>query len=161
CDLVLESDGSERVREAIATFRSRLLAEHLGVSPARVAATIDTVGSLGGAVERLRGGDRRLVPLELATPPWVEDIVPEALLIDPEEPVPRHHVVIELLFGEVSGSARGFLVRSVALIVGVLLLAALWRWTTIGKWVLWAAHRVAPVRASVGMAVAVVVGFVA
>src|SRR5581483_1567414 len=36
CDLAIEADGDARVRNAIAGFRDRLVAEHLGVDPGRV-----------------------------------------------------------------------------------------------------------------------------
>src|SRR5439155_22063106 len=119
CDLVLEADGSPHVRRAIAGFRDRLLGEHLGVAPSRVGETIAATGLIGAAIEALGGGARTLVPLELTTPPWLEELVPETPLIDPAEPIPRHNVVLELLLGEVSGSARGLIARTIAAAVGV------------------------------------------
>jgi len=68
--------------------------------------------------------------------------------------------VVELLVGELS-SARTFLARMLALVVGVLLLGAAWQWTTLPHWIRHAAHAVAPVRTSPGTAVAVILGFVA
>src|ERR1044071_6395421 len=36
CDLAIEAEGEARIERAIAAFRSRLLAEHLGCAPERV-----------------------------------------------------------------------------------------------------------------------------
>src|SRR5262245_58500422 len=67
---------------------------------------------------------------------------------------------MELLVGELS-SARTFLVRTIAIVLGVLLLGAAWQWTTLPHWIRAAAHTVAPVRTSPGMAVVVIAAFVA
>jgi phosphatidylserine/phosphatidylglycerophosphate/cardiolipin synthase-like enzyme/uncharacterized membrane protein YdjX (TVP38/TMEM64 family) len=69
CDIAVEAgahpDGSH-VREAIATLRRRLLAEHLGADPAHLAAHEARTGSLIAAIEALPPSDRGLAPLEVA-----------------------------------------------------------------------------------------------
>jgi phospholipase D1/2 len=161
CDVALEANGARRVGAAIAGFRSRLLGEHLGVPPERVAAAVAAAGSLGAAIESLRGGARTLVPLGDGEPAWVEDLVPDAALIDPEQPLPRHSLAMEVLLGQLSGSGRGFLVRAVAVLFGVVVLGAAWRWTQLGGWIAWAARSVQPFRASPIAALGVVAAFVA
>jgi len=161
CDLVLEAEGRAHVRAAIAALRDRLLGEHLGVPAAQVAEATTAHGSLTAAVEALRGGERTLVPLGTATPAWLDDLAPDAALLDPDEPVSRQGVVLELLLGELSSPARGFVVRTGAMVVGVLSLAIAWQWTPLGHWVRWAAHSARPMRESAVMALAVITAFVA
>jgi phospholipase D1/2 len=162
CDLVLEAEGKPHVRTAIAGVRDRLVAEHLGVAAADVAAARARAGgALGGAIEALRGGARTLVPLELPAPAWPDEIAPDASLLDPDQPVARKGVLVELLVGELSSPPRGFVVRSITVVVGVLVLALAWRWTPLGAWVGWAAGAVAPVRTSPLAALGVVLAFVA
>jgi phosphatidylserine/phosphatidylglycerophosphate/cardiolipin synthase-like enzyme/uncharacterized membrane protein YdjX (TVP38/TMEM64 family) len=65
CDLALEADGRADVSGAIARLRTRLVSEHLGVTPERFDAVWRGRGrSLVGAIEALREGSRTLVPIE-------------------------------------------------------------------------------------------------
>ena len=58
CDLALEASREEE-RCAIRAFRERLLAEHLGVSRAEVAAAATREGSLVGVIDRLNRSEGR------------------------------------------------------------------------------------------------------
>ena len=60
CDLGLVADTPEH-RAAIRTIMARLVGEHLGVDPATVLETLAETGSLIRTIDRLNGGDRRLV----------------------------------------------------------------------------------------------------
>ncbi len=138
CDLAIDAGESKKTREGILAFRHRLLGEHLGTSPETVAAAIVQEGSLAGAIESLNGNRRRLEPLEPQVEEWLEELVPEAPLIDPEKPISLPELV-ELLapenlqnLGEKGGGSKG-LVFGLVLTVS-LLLAALWRWTPLGDW---------------------------
>jgi phosphatidylserine/phosphatidylglycerophosphate/cardiolipin synthase-like enzyme/uncharacterized membrane protein YdjX (TVP38/TMEM64 family) len=143
CDLVLDANGSAHVRERIGRFRDRLLAEHLGVPAERVADAVAS-RSLAAAVDALRGGDRTLVRVEPGAPVWFDDLVPETTIVDPEKPQPHHGPLLELLVGQVAGSARGFIVRTIAVLLSVAALAIAWRWTPLRVWIGWAARSVAP-----------------
>ena len=63
CDLVLDAELNPSQTGAIAAFRNRLLAEHLGASPEAVAGALQAHGSLIAAIDSLRGGARSLEPL--------------------------------------------------------------------------------------------------
>jgi uncharacterized membrane protein YdjX (TVP38/TMEM64 family) len=63
CDLAIEASGDPARQAAIAAFRDRLLAEHLGASPETVAVEISRRGSLLAGIEALRAGERTLAPL--------------------------------------------------------------------------------------------------
>jgi len=63
CNLGIESNGDRRIERAIARFRSRLLAEHLGAEPDAVEQAVRDKRSLHAAIEALPRGERRLEPL--------------------------------------------------------------------------------------------------
>lgn len=67
CDLTLEADGESATstRSAIASIRIRLLAHWLGCSIPTIEGALRDKGSVGGALEALRGsGHCRLIPIE-------------------------------------------------------------------------------------------------
>jgi phospholipase D1/2 len=134
CDLAIESTQQDRVDRAIAGFRNRLLAEHLGVGPAEVQETLGTTNSLIQAVEKLRGSHRTLVPFPHEEISWADELVPDGT-IDPPEPIDPEKLVEEFIPEDLEKS-RGKRMRNFVLIILALLgLAAAWRWTPLGKWV--------------------------
>jgi phospholipase D1/2 len=87
CDLAVEAAPGSDAAGAIAGVRDGLLAEHLGVSPERVAEELRRRGSLAAAVDALRGGPRTLVPIPCEVDPQIDALVPDAAVLDPERPV--------------------------------------------------------------------------
>ncbi|MEJ2725068.1 MAG: phospholipase D-like domain-containing protein, partial [Deltaproteobacteria bacterium] len=134
CDLAIESTEQDRVDRAIAGFRNRLLAEHLGVEPAEIQKALDATNSLIQAVEKLRGSQRTLVPFPHEEISWADEFVPDGA-IDPLEPIDPEKLVEEFIPEDLEKS-RGKRMRNFVLIIlGLLGLAAAWRWTPLGKWV--------------------------
>lgn len=129
CDLILEAGGRADVESAIAGLRGDLVAEHLGV-PAQVLAAAETeTGSLAAAIERLRGGDRTLVPLDPeASIPSV--LLPPSSLVDPERPVPAARLLEDLLPSDPLETERTPARRIAA--VAVVLLAGYAAWNLAG-----------------------------
>lgn len=89
CDIAIEADD-ERTRRGVARFRERLLAEHLGRTPADVASATSALGLIG-AIERLGDGGRTLRPVEAHLPAdplgLHADGEPDANVFDPERPI--------------------------------------------------------------------------
>jgi phosphatidylserine/phosphatidylglycerophosphate/cardiolipin synthase-like enzyme/uncharacterized membrane protein YdjX (TVP38/TMEM64 family) len=136
CDLAIAAAADEKeIRASIARFRNQLLAEHLDVETADVAAGIANTGSLIATIENLRRGSRTLVTLSGDVPPEVDQVVPEAELLDPEQPVAPEELLDHIVEPGQQPSAYRHLLKAVLLIAGVLLIAALWRWTPIREWV--------------------------
>lgn len=73
-----------RLRETIAAIRRDLLCEHLGVAEDRLAAALDQVGSLLGAIEDLRGKGRSLVSFDAGEIEDDDSVLAENELADPE-----------------------------------------------------------------------------
>ncbi len=86
CDLTIEALGRDDVRDAIRDLRACLLGEHLGFEPERVRETIDSEGSLRGAIPKLQQNQRTLKLL--ADLPQVSPTVLSMVSVaDPERPV--------------------------------------------------------------------------
>jgi len=129
CDLAIESCGNRAVEEAIASFRNRLISEHLGVSPEGVAGTIEADPSLIRAVESLRGNDRTLVPLEAETPEWLGALSPGYELLDPERPMEIDYMIDEFVPKEEKTKGRIKLGLIILLLAGF---ALAWRFGPLG-----------------------------
>ncbi|WP_223677781.1 phospholipase D-like domain-containing protein [Azospirillum agricola] len=88
CDLTVEAaPGDHAIAEAIVGTRDRLLAEHLGVEPATLSATVKETGSLIAAMDRLdKRTGRRLVPLPATDPSLTEQAFAALRIADPGTP---------------------------------------------------------------------------
>ena len=88
CDVMVDAgaDGDGAISAAITELRDGLLAEHLGVAPAEIAATLVATGSLIATIERLRGTGRTLVPYEDPDLSAVEAWLADHEVLDPEDP---------------------------------------------------------------------------
>lgn len=84
CDLLIDCRGDARCRDAIASVRADLLAEHLGGSPAEVKAKLAETGSLIATIEALRGSGRTLLPFDPPEPDQLAKAIVRAELLDPE-----------------------------------------------------------------------------
>ncbi|WBH18368.1 phospholipase D-like domain-containing protein [Sphingomonas radiodurans] len=80
CDVTIEHDG-----DRIAAIRDDLIAEHLDTDPATVTAAIAEHGLIG-AIERLRGHGKTLVPYEVPDLSTVEKWLADNKILDPEGP---------------------------------------------------------------------------
>ncbi len=133
CNLALESCGQPHIRTVIAALRNGLIGEHLGVKADVVAEQICCVGSLTGAIDALRGGDRSLEDGCFDNSETAAALIPENLLVDPERPM----VAQEILGTMIHRKEREYIRRRVFIAVSVLAaigaLAAAWRWTPMGE----------------------------
>jgi phospholipase D1/2 len=131
CDLTVEARGRAEVARVAREFRDGLVAEHLGVEPARVEAEVERRGSLAAALEALRTEGRSLRPLE--DPEWSDAVVSIAEITDPERPVSMDRLILEFSpEKEVrkSGFAWGKALAVVALFAGLI---AMWRYTPLAS----------------------------
>jgi phosphatidylserine/phosphatidylglycerophosphate/cardiolipin synthase-like enzyme/uncharacterized membrane protein YdjX (TVP38/TMEM64 family) len=135
CDLALESGGDAKNESAIAALRSRLLGEHLGVNPGKVAQVVAAKGSLMGAIEALRGPGRTLVPLTGDVPEWQDRLLPDTALIDFENPVAPEEVLREILSDDMREPGQPALLKGAAVLLTLLAVVAAWLWTPLRTWI--------------------------
>jgi uncharacterized membrane protein YdjX (TVP38/TMEM64 family) len=133
CDLAIEHSQQQDCRQAITGFRRSLLAEHLGVEAADVAAREAKTDSLIAVIESLQGTQRSLEKIPDDVPAAVDLTVPDSALLDPEKPLDPAE-----LFNYVTGSDQQSRRRHQAVKIGLLLLvvlgmAAAWRWTPLSE----------------------------
>ncbi|HEY9202397.1 MAG TPA: VTT domain-containing protein [Gammaproteobacteria bacterium] len=134
CDLALQSSDTQDCDAAISGFRRRLLAEHLDVSEAELAEAEQQQPSLIQAIESLRGGQRSLQPLSTELPAEVDSWVPESELLDPEKPVEPDEFFNHIIQPQQQKPAYRYMLRLALLLLGVVALAAAWRWGSLGDW---------------------------
>ena len=133
CNLAVEACGQARVQSAIAAFRNGLLAEHLGVDPEVVANQIQTCGSLAAATDALRGGGRTLADDCFEAMPPSDAMIPEHALVDPERPMAADHLLAGVGFRRERSRIVRRAMAGLTLLAGMAILAAAWRWTTLGQ----------------------------
>ncbi|ALC15219.1 phosphatidylserine/phosphatidylglycerophosphate/cardiolipin synthase [Desulfuromonas soudanensis] len=135
CNLALFSSDRGPVSKGIAQFRNRLLAEHLGTDPERVAETLSRTGSLLATLEALNKGDHFLQELPEAEPP--ADLTASEIA-DPERPVGLDRLIEHLGIatdpGEGEKDLRSKAWRFAAVVALAMLLAVLWRWSPLKEW---------------------------
>lgn len=136
CDLSIEATPAQDVRREIRAVRDDLLAEQLGTTAAAVADAIRREGSLARAIDALAVNPRRLVNLDLPHAGWIEEIVPEGTLFDPERPVALED--LWALFGQdrENGARLGARPgRRAALgLAAALAVLAAWHWAPLAGW---------------------------
>lgn len=134
CDLAIAGGNGTAPARAIANFRNRLLAEHLAVSVEEVAETFAETGSLTRTVESLRTGERTLIPLMEVKEVMTEQWLPESALLDPEKPIEPEEFLEYLIRPEHQRPAYRHFLKIFAIISLVLALAAMWRFTPLGRY---------------------------
>jgi phospholipase D1/2 len=135
CDVAIESGGRVDVEEAIAHFRNTLLAEHLGSSTEEVAATLAKTHSLIDTIKALQRRSQRTLDLVDGTmPEWLDQMIPEYALVDPDSPVAPEPLIEEFALSEKRGAGSGALLRGVLILCALFVLAAALRWTALGHW---------------------------
>lgn len=135
CDLALEArgDDDEHALTAIAGFRRRLLAEHLGTTEEALAQAERAQGSLVAAIDALRDGERTLAPLPLAAADAFDEWVPDIELLDPERPVDPESLAQQFVHEEEREPVGRRIWLWVAALLAIGGLAAAWRWTPLSR----------------------------
>lgn len=161
-DLAIEAGDEARGREGIARLRNRLLGEHLGVGADRFGETVRQTGSLIAAIERLRSGERTLQSLGGEVPQWLDDLVPDGAMVDPERPVEASRLIDQMVGRDVQRHAYGPFLRGGLVLLVAVAFAAGWRYGPLGEWLRpeALAEWVEPLRESALGPLAVLLGYV-
>ena len=135
CDLALEANGRTEVSRAIAGFRTRLLAEHLGMDANKIEERLAQDGSLIRTIEALRGHGRTIRPWQFRVAADLDALVPDEDIVDPDKPLDARLLVEKLIPEEEREPARHHIGLIVSILVSVLALAAAWRWSPLKEWI--------------------------
>jgi len=139
CNLVIEAHGDEqqqqRLRQAVASLRSRLLGEHLGVASHIVSKEVQGRGSLIAAIENLKGAGRTLLPMHPEVSPELDALIPEQALFDPERPIEPDELIAQFVPKDARKPVPRRLIGIGVLAIALVLLATAWRWTPLRDWV--------------------------
>ncbi|MBI1853113.1 MAG: hypothetical protein HYR85_22480, partial [Planctomycetes bacterium] len=135
CDLAIEARGDARIEHAIAGLRNRLVGEHLGVRPERVAEASDGTASFIAAIESLRGHGRTLEPVKTDIPELLDKLVPDTAPFDPERPISAEDFLREVLPDEAPRRRMAPVVRAIAILFVLCLIAAAWRYSPLREWI--------------------------
>lgn len=134
CDLAIEADPASDTGQAIRQLREQLLAEHLGVEAAVVRQAMSREQSLIATIESLGGNERTLCPLDTDVDPEIDELVPESALLDPERPMDADRFVTHFVPDEHKSHTARRLVLGSLILIGLLGMAAAWRWTPLADW---------------------------
>lgn len=134
CDLAVEASGHSHIRQGIAAFRNRLLAEHLGVAVSTVQESFAQEQSPIAAVENLRCGERTLKIFDGQIPSDLDSLVPDSEIVDPYRPLDPGTVAGCLIPEEIQRPVHLTLIKGALLLLALLTLAALWHWTPLRQW---------------------------
>jgi uncharacterized membrane protein YdjX (TVP38/TMEM64 family) len=133
CDLAIEAGNNAVLSAGIAAFRDRLIAEHLGTSDARIREKVAEGGSLVRAIEGLRTGERTLEQLTDNVPEWLDGMVPDAAVLDPERPIDSERLFNQIVAGEEERVHHPIL-KVFTVVLGLLVLALAWHYGPLREW---------------------------
>lgn len=134
CNITIDANGDARVSEAIARWRNRLLAEHLDVEEAEVIRALEADGRLNTAIDALRRPDGR--SLRQFTPVITADLdklVPVNAWLDPEQPIAPDAFMREFVPEERSKSLTVRFLALGGIVLVLVVMAVLWRFTSFGE----------------------------
>lgn len=135
CDLAVESiDDDTTTQTFIRKLRHKLLCEHLDCRPEDLESAESTHSSLIAAIESLQTDRRSLVALDCTVPEDIDVMVPDTALIDPSEPLSGDYFVTQYVPQSQRPMGRKRLIMFLLVLVGLLGLAAAWRWTPLNEW---------------------------
>jgi phosphatidylserine/phosphatidylglycerophosphate/cardiolipin synthase-like enzyme/uncharacterized membrane protein YdjX (TVP38/TMEM64 family) len=127
CDLVIEAQD-DATREAVRGVRDRMLAEHLGASPAEVGLALRD-GSLFSALDRLRNRRRQLLPIQDGVLAEGEGIPQMEAVADPTGPLGSSTLLADFTGHGPDQGGLPLWIRLALIMVPMVLLAVAWRYT--------------------------------
>jgi hypothetical protein len=130
CDLAFEAEGNRTIQQAIERLRNSLLAEHLGASSEDFARNYGANPFFDSSIRKFRTDRSRTLELvDCSVPEWLDQMIPDSALLDPETPIAPEKLVDEFVLSDERGSSSGALFRGLLIMVFMFGLAAAWRWT--------------------------------
>jgi phosphatidylserine/phosphatidylglycerophosphate/cardiolipin synthase-like enzyme/uncharacterized membrane protein YdjX (TVP38/TMEM64 family) len=128
CDLSIEAKTpaeSEKIRE----IRTRLLCEHLGLSPDDLQALLEKNGKLTQLIDARVEEAHTLRPLSCDIDAFVDELVPQHQLIDPEKPVETEELIQMVVPVEAQKSFSKQWLGIASIISFLVIMTLVWRYS--------------------------------
>ena len=133
CDMVIEA-SNEQEREQISAFRERLLSEHLDMDRERLQQSLAQSGSLISLIDECQDKPRTLQLLDCQVADFANQMLPSSAVVDPERPLDPEQMAQMFIPVDQPKSARSHWWKIVGVLLAVILLTALWRWTPLSEY---------------------------
>jgi uncharacterized membrane protein YdjX (TVP38/TMEM64 family) len=135
CDLAIEAQNvDDSVHSYIRKLRRQLLGEHLDCQADSIARAEHENTGLIATIESLQDDQRSLRSLDCSVSDDVDEMIPDTGLIDPSEPYSPDYFVTEYVPKDQHSSGRRRLIIFLLVVIGLLGMAAAWRWTPLQQW---------------------------
>ncbi|MDX1573028.1 MAG: VTT domain-containing protein [Methylophaga sp.] len=133
CDLAFEAQTAAQQQE-IAAFRHDLLAEHFGLSQQALVSALKSAGSLRKLIDIRANEAHTLKQLDCKVAELSDELLPDASVIDPEKPLEAEDMASLLVPLQQRKAFRKQWLMSAGVLLFVVLLTAIWRFTPLGEW---------------------------
>ncbi|GLP99612.1 phospholipase [Methylophaga thalassica] len=133
CDLVIEAETDEH-KATVSRFRERLLTEHFGMTADELRQNLSQEGSLIRLIDARQENSHTLRELDCSVSDYANQMLPDSAIVDPERPIETEKLTKMFIPVDEPKSAQKQWWKIVAVLVVVLALTAIWRWTPLSEW---------------------------
>lgn len=136
CNIIIDAHSNDTLRQDVATFHHRLLAEHLSCSSEQIQKTLRQTHSLTACIEKLTDTKSRylnILPLDLSHE--VDRIIPDTGVADPEEPLEPELFLNRILPEIPEKPIKSRIVNWLLMIGAITTMVAIWQWTSLSQWI--------------------------
>lgn len=133
CDLAIEAETDEH-KATVSRFRERLVTEHLGMTADEFRESLSHEGSLIRLIDARQENSHTLRELDCSVSDYANQMLPDSAIVDPERPIETEKLTKMFIPIDEPKSAQKQWWKIVAVLVVVLALTAIWRWTPLSEW---------------------------
>lgn len=133
CDLVIEAETDVH-KATVSRFRERLLTEHFGMTADELRQNLSQEGSLIRLIDARQENSHTLRELDCSVSDYANQMLPDSAIVDPERPIETEKLTKMFIPVDEPKSAQKQWWKIVAVLIVVLALTAIWRWTPLSEW---------------------------
>lgn len=133
CDMVIEARTQDQ-QSRVSAFRERLLEEHLDLNKEDLRQGLSQLGSLLHLIDERQSEPRTLRLLDCHVPDLAEQMLPSSAVVDPERPLEPEQMAQMFLPIEQPRSAFKQWAKILSVLLVVLAMTAVWRWTPLSDY---------------------------
>jgi len=133
CDLAIAATNEQQGSQ-VSRFRERLLSEHFDLSEDELRQILSQEGSLINMIDARQDRGRTLKPLDCKVAEMAEQMLPSSAVVDPERPLKPEQMTQMFLPIEQPTSIRKRWWKIIGLLLVVVGLTMVWRFTPLSEW---------------------------